>query len=263
MRNWVNKLVPLLLSQVLALVAVTKIKEAMVLELKPVEAAGFSLTILAGVLIFSVFILLLVRHGLVKVLSGFGYLALFLMNLSGISILISNSPFNDPLIPAIVISAVLTVLSNLKHVGDLFKCLGAGVFAACLATCFGAVFPVILLALLSVYDLWSVYKGPIKEVISRENPNGHRKHLLKPLTVRLGDVEMGIGDVLAYACMVSLTVKNLGFPLLIAPVASMYIGVVIVLWVVRRKGILPGLPIPFVFWAATYLSLLTMVGGGL
>lgn len=121
---------------------------------------------------------------------------------------------------------------------------------------FFATFPLATALLLpiafSVYDIYAVFKGPLKSLIGTGE-----KVALVGMSIRAGEFTLGLGDVVFYTMLPSLPLAQL-----VAPVSSMAtaaatkaafatltmidVGVVATLFLLSRRRLLPGLPIPMV-----------------
>ncbi|MCD6235378.1 MAG: hypothetical protein J7J94_00050 [Thaumarchaeota archaeon] len=95
-----------------------------------------------------------------------------------------------------------------------------------------------LVAGISIYDVFAVYKGHLSTLSKDEALS------LKGLTVEVGDVVIGLGDLFFYSLTVSAILWNLGFLPALAATAAVLAGFSIILLSLRRKRMIPGLPIP-------------------
>jgi len=121
---------------------------------------------------------------------------------------------------------------------------------------FFATFPLATALLLpiafSIYDIYAVFRGPLKSLIGTGE-----KVALVGMSIRAGEFTLGLGDVVFYTMLPSLPLAQL-----VAPVSSIAtaaaakaafatltmidVGVVATLFLLSRRRLLPGLPIPMV-----------------
>lgn len=93
---------------------------------------------------------------------------------------------------------------------------------------------------ISIYDLYSVRKGPIKKVLQISEKKGGFD--LK-LYVNIGPWEIGIGDLVFYSVLIAHSLLFYGILIWVLSIISLMLGLIITLFVLSRKNILPGLPI--------------------
>ena len=98
----------------------------------------------------------------------------------------------------------------------------------------------ILVAAISIYDILAVYKGHLSHLTKQDAP------ILRGLAVEVGDLVIGLGDLFFYSLTISAIFWNLGeMPAVVATIAIMA-GYTIILLLLQRKRIVPGLPIPLI-----------------
>ena len=99
----------------------------------------------------------------------------------------------------------------------------------------------LILAFLAVYDVITVYKGPVGKIANSGLDQ------LKGLSFSFRELEMGLGDLVFYSmlCAVMLLNDNFGgwIPYLLS-LAGVLIGSFLTFIMLKKKGIFPGLPIP-------------------
>ncbi len=99
----------------------------------------------------------------------------------------------------------------------------------------------LILAFLAVYDVITVYKGPVGKIANSGLDQ------LKGLSFSFRELEMGLGDLVFYSmlCAVMLLNDNFGgwVPYLLS-LAGVLIGSFLTFIMLKKKGIFPGLPIP-------------------
>jgi len=102
----------------------------------------------------------------------------------------------------------------------------------------------------SIYDIYAVFKGPLKSLIGTGE-----KVALVGMSIRAGEFTLGLGDVVFYTMLPSLPIAQLVSPVssggvLVAARASVVtmavidIGVLATLFLLSKRRLLPGLPIP-------------------
>ncbi|MDG7011269.1 MAG: hypothetical protein JRN57_04020 [Nitrososphaerota archaeon] len=148
-------------------------------------------------------------------------------------------------VPALVVAAVAYVIF-VKNVSWL-----ATVILAFVGAEVGSFFAVTLspwtaLALpiaFSIYDIYAVFKGPLKALIGTA-PNV----ALVGMSIKAGEFTIGLGDVVFYTLLPSLALfqfyPTAGLLPAVMTIAAIDVGMVITLFFLSRKRLLPGLPIP-------------------
>lgn len=104
----------------------------------------------------------------------------------------------------------------------------------------------------SIYDVYAVFRGPLKQLIGTAPGLA-----LTGMSVKLGDFTLGLGDVVFYTMLPSLALFDGLAP--VAPFATIIAidaGVVITLFLLSKKRLLPGLPIPMMLGVLTLLAFL-------
>ncbi|MBN2150638.1 MAG: hypothetical protein JW839_04230 [Candidatus Lokiarchaeota archaeon] len=125
-----------------------------------------------------------------------------------------------------------------------------------LASLIGTWTSLIILMGFALYDIYSVRKGPIKEMMQRVAPDGGDD--LTGVDIDDITIDIGIGDLAFYSMLTSITLISAewggpglvalsGIPLLyLVPFAAAVVGVLIGAWIsfelVKKNKILPGLP---------------------
>ncbi len=102
----------------------------------------------------------------------------------------------------------------------------------------------------SVYDIYAVFKGPLKSLIGTGG-----NVVLVGMSIRAGQFTLGLGDVVFYTMLPSLPLAQLvasassgavasAIRASLATMAVIDVGVVVTLFLLSRRRLLPGLPIP-------------------
>ena len=134
-----------------------------------------------------------------------------------------------------------------------------GSAAGCL---FGVIIPlwsIILISLLvSLYDIYSVFYGPLKYLINLEPSNGievgGRDTLLKGVTVPFLGIHIGLGDIIFYSMIVSGTYIYTNIIRAFIIGMGICVGAFITFKLLEKRRALPALPIP------VFLSTALLIG---
>jgi hypothetical protein len=95
----------------------------------------------------------------------------------------------------------------------------------------------------SLYDIYAVFRGPLKALVG-VNPN----IALAGMSIKAGEFTLGLGDIVFYTMLPSLALFKFGpqfgvFPALFT-ILAIDAGMVVTLFLLSRRRLLPGLPIP-------------------
>jgi len=109
-------------------------------------------------------------------------------------------------------------------------------------------FPELLMVvtLASIADAFSVFKGPISKLFYSFNSLKEVDSALKGALIPLGDVRVGAGDIIFYSMIISSTYKARPYSYLLTLTALLAIlsGVYLTMRGLRRRRVLPALPLP-------------------
>jgi len=97
---------------------------------------------------------------------------------------------------------------------------------------------VVLLAALAVYDLVSVYRGPIGKIAEMSDLEE-----FKGAVFTVGDLTIGMGDLVFYSMLVSNAMINLGTLAYLAAFAGVAVGSYVGFRMLERREVFPGLPL--------------------
>jgi hypothetical protein len=194
--------------------------------------------------------------------------ALFLMTLLTASTVASYFlDANSAIGLSILIAAAVTVafafvtrVPKLYVVGPLIT----GLLSAEVGSIFASTIPLLtallLAALFSVYDIYAVFRGPLKQLVTIAPTQA-----LAAVTSRVGDFTLGTGDTIFYSMLPAIALlqsgtvaaSTVGFnlPFAISTMVAIDVGVVITLYLLSRSKMLPGLPIPMALGLLTLLAL--------
>ena len=91
----------------------------------------------------------------------------------------------------------------------------------------------------SIYDIYAVFRGPLKALIGTA-PNV----ALVGMSIKAGEFTLGLGDVVFYTLLPSLAFFQWGVAQSLYTIVAIDIGMVITLFLLSKRRLLPGLPIP-------------------
>jgi presenilin-like A22 family membrane protease len=220
--------------------------------------------ILAGV--GATLLYLLIKRKKMRVISlitGFAItvaiLMLSIIYLSAVfSLLVVSS--TTALILTLALAASVTVLADFAifrvqgRISNVVILLLGGALGAFLGVSIPIMSAVLILAFLAIYDVFAVYRGPVGKIAQRGLEE------LRGLSFSFRDVQMGLGDLTFYSMLTGLVLANtIAGPLDIsiifctASIIGILVGVLLVLKMLEKKGMFPGLPFP------VFLGLLPLI----
>jgi presenilin-like A22 family membrane protease len=225
---------------------------------------GFYFVILAAV--GATLLYLLIRRKKLRVVSmmiGFAITVAVLM----LSIFYLSAAFSFLSIPSttalaltLAVSVSVTVLADLAifriqgRISNMTMLLLGGGLGAFLGLSIPVSSAVLILAFLAVYDIYAVYRGPVGKIAQRGLDQ------LRGLSFSFRDVQMGLGDLTFYSMLTSLVLANAGpvssarsLVFCAASAMGILIGVLLVLKMLEKRGMFPGLPFP------VFLGLLPLI----
>ncbi len=248
------------LSQFFLIAVVLLQKPAPVIETSPSQAAGLSLFYTALVFITAIIIVYMIRKRMFVVLKI--VLVTFLFYSSSISLAVLFSYFGLScmldLSPACIltlsVAALVTALSFRRdHLGNVAKTFLAASISFLFISFFNDIFIYFVLVFLAAYDTYSVFRGPLSEILMVKEGGDP----LSPLMLIHGEISIGLGDLFSYSLASGASIRSFGVPLGFIPVIALNVGILITLNILyRRRGSLPGLSIPIALWGVVSLLLL-------
>ncbi len=254
--------------QVFAL-AITKVNAPITEAVGPVyEPAGTSSGgSIGNVLILVVFVFAttltavwLARRRRVKLfmamIFGGTAIALFLLTLlASISLTGSYMDANSSLYLSLALATstvVLLSLIALRKVPASFALVLTGLLSAEVGSYFASAIPILTAILLplgfSLYDIYTVFRGPLKTLI-----NTLPDESLTTMASKIGDFSIGTGDTVFYAMVPALGYYQFGFSSAFLAILAVDAGVVMTLYLLSKAKLLPGLPIPMGLGVAVLL----------
>ncbi len=99
----------------------------------------------------------------------------------------------------------------------------------------------------SLYDIYAVFRGPLKQLVGMG-----QSVALVGMSIRAGEFTLGLGDVVFYTMLPSIALAQLSrtasvgmaATTAVATMGVIDVGVVMTLYLLSKKRLLPGLPIP-------------------
>lgn len=236
---------PFILSLVVLLIhdLMTKIREEIpIIELLPKEFSLFdAFVFLLLTVISSIAILVIFKKSLSLLKIIFILSALFLIFASYLLLLSIIMGF----LLAFIIDAFLVVLALLTLMYQKFRIYSSILFIAMVIV--GCILnfslppstKFVLLAVYSLFDLYSVQKGFLKTIIGQIS----RLYVFSPLMIRIDSLSMGVGDIVFFSLISSF---SLDYDLIAFCVVTicLIVGFLINLRLLNKKRVIPGLPIP-------------------
>jgi len=138
-----------------------------------------------------------------------------------------------------IISALLLVGLNRGPQG--IRILSITIIGSLTGTFLGASVPtmtaIVLLAALAVYDLVSVYRGPIGKIAEMADLEE-----FKGAVLTVGDLTIGMGDLVFYSMLTSNAMVNFGTLSYLGAFAGVLIGSYLGFKMLERREVFPGLP---------------------
>ncbi len=100
---------------------------------------------------------------------------------------------------------------------------------------------ILVLVFLAIYDSFSVFYGPIGK-IARSGLDR-----LQGLSLSIGDVQIGLGDLTFYSMLSGHMFLNYGLVSCSASIGGILLGCALTFKLLEKKGMIPGLPFPILF----------------
>lgn len=142
---------------------------------------------------------------------------------------------------SIVSRSEIAALIGLAYVGA-----GSGVLL-------GATVPLwtsfVLLVAVSIFDIYAVFRGHLKLLADNSRTS------LKGLMVPFRGMDLGLGDVVFYSMLIMFSLSHFGFLSAIGASVGVGGGFAATLMLLRRRRLIPALPIPLLGGLALTLTL--------
>jgi hypothetical protein len=91
----------------------------------------------------------------------------------------------------------------------------------------------------SIYDIYAVFRGPLKALIGTAPGIA-----LVGMSIKAGEFTLGLGDIVFYTLLPSLALFQFGLLQSLYTMLAIDVGMVITLFLLSKRRLLPGLPIP-------------------
>ncbi len=229
----------------------------------PAGSAGNAalLVVLAGALTFA--LVWLLRHRMVLSFKAivFGSLAIstFVLTLVTAAVFSENylTPDQQLEFGLVVASAIVVLIGYTIFVKNrpwlstiILAFVGAEV-GSFLAETLSPWTALILPLAFSLYDIYAVFRGPLKQLIGTA-PN----IALVGMSIKAGEFTLGLGDVVFYTMLPALALFQFGLSSALATIVAIDFGVIVTLFLLSRRRLLPGLPIPMLLGVGTLVLML-------
>jgi hypothetical protein len=222
-----------------------------------IAAAAFNAVILSSLPLIGGLMLLMIlkkrKKILLKLFIGVGFLlggfTIFSLILASAIMLSFNWVQGDiafavavPLSLILNITFVYVVLS--ARVSQKPKNIVALLYGGAIGTLLGTALPLwtgLLMVLgVSIYDVYSVRSGPLKEIVEVSK---EEEELIPGLSYVSRDWEIGLGDLGIYSMLISLAETQFGLVACVSSMIGIFIGSVLTLQLLKKREFLPGLPL--------------------
>ncbi|MEM2393531.1 MAG: presenilin family intramembrane aspartyl protease [Candidatus Bathyarchaeia archaeon] len=172
---------------------------------------------------------------------------LSLIYLSALSMLFGPVQIEVLILASVFLTAlaVYIIFGTRSRIGDFIVLFFGGAFGAFLGVSVQTLSAVLTLCFLAVYDVFSVFRGPVGKIasIGLEHFRG--------LGFSFRDVQMGLGDLTFYSMLVGHMLFNFGFLSCLASLVGVLAGCFMAFKMLERRGVFPGLPLPVFFGLAS------------
>ena len=161
--------------------------------------------------------------------------------------------YGYPWVAATVAAAVLLLIGMYKG-PELIRLLSVIIVASLTGTFLGVSIPtltaIVLLLALALYDLVSVYRGPIGKIAKMADLEE-----FKGAVFTVGDLTIGMGDLVFYSMLVSNAMTSFGMLAYVGAFAGVAVGSFLGFKMLERREIFPGLPLAIIIGLASMLIL--------
>ena len=219
----------------------------------PIGSAGNALVLVGAAFVLTILLVRLLRRKMV-----FSFRALIFGSLAMSSFILTFITADDfayqyvpsleipialgaPILIVVAVGYIVFVKNNLWLSTGVLAFVGAEVgsfFAQTLPPLTALVLP----AAFSVYDIYAVFKGPLKQLIGTAPGIA-----LTGMSIKAGEFTLGLGDIVFYTMLPCLAYFRTGAISSLATIVAIDAGVLITLFLLSRRRLLPGLPIPMLF----------------
>jgi presenilin-like A22 family membrane protease len=181
---------------------------------------------------------------LITLLVGFAMTAAAVL-LSAFYLFALLSSFPNWEIYVIVLTIVFTVVSDYAvfKLGGTAQNVVVLIIGGALGVFLGWSIPlwsaVLILAFLAVYDIIAVYKGPVGKIAASSGLDQ-----LKGLSFSFKEIQMGLGDLVFYSMLCAAMLRSFTWLSYAVAFVGVVAGSFVTLWILEKKGMFPGLPVP-------------------
>jgi hypothetical protein len=141
-------------------------------------------------------------------------------------------------VPAVLVGYTMFVKSNV-----LLSTIVLGLVSAEVGSFFASTLPLamalVLPLLFGLYDIYAVFRGPLKQLVSAAPARA-----LTGMSVKAGEFTLGLGDIVFYSMLPCIALFYLQPVNTILTLVAVDAGVMVTLYLLTRRRLLPGLPIP-------------------
>jgi len=211
-----------------------------------------SIAVVSGILI-----MIAIKYNREKLLKGIFAVGLFI---STASVFWLHGYFIELLKPnlypwiEIIFSIVGCILGTLIFLGFFlnkgnlhFRNTIIAILGIAVGTIFGLILPLptflTLIILISLFDIYSVFKGPISKIFQKSNLSISQQS--SNFTIQ--SIAIGIGDFVFYSAFITFVTKELGLAIGIGAILGIIAGIRVTENLLLKYGKFPGLPIPILF----------------
>lgn len=161
--------------------------------------------------------------------------------LSGIQ---GDLAFVIAMVLSFALNTVLIYVVLRERVPQKAKNVAAVIYGGGIGTLLGITLPLwtglLAVALISAYDIYSVRSGPLRKIVKVSQ---EEQVSLPGLSYVSKDWEIGLGDLGIYSMLVSLALIQFNLIACIASMIGIMIGSLLTLQLLKKRELLPGLPI--------------------
>ena len=140
----------------------------------------------------------------------------------------------------VIISILSLVKSNMKKLQFFASINLAIIYGRAFALFIKPPTILILPIAFAIYDIWAVFKGPLKEIV-KDIGNDFE---LNPLVLNVKGFQIGLGDLIFYSMIPSAGLLLINLNIAIVLIILIQIGTIFTLLMLRKFKMFPGLPIP-------------------
>ena len=150
-------------------------------------------------------------------------------------------------------TVVILALVTLRRIPSWFALILTGLLSAEVGSYFASTIPILTALLLplafSVYDIYTVFRGPLKTLVATLPVE-----TFSAISSKIGDFSIGTGDTVFYAMVPALAYYQFAVSSAFVALVAVDVGVVITLYLLSKAKLLPGLPIPMFLGIAALLA---------